>query len=260
MDVREYNRNAWDQQVEKGNPWTVPVGPEITAAARRGEWNLLLTPTIPVPRSWYPPLRGADVLCLASGGGQQGPVLAAAGAKVVVLDNSPRQLARDKEVAERDGLELTLLLGDMRDLYMLEDGSFDLVFHPVSNTFIPDVQPVWREAFRVLRPGGVLLAGFTNPMIYIFDAEKEAEQGLLEVRYSLPYADLESLPRETREKWMSEGAPLEYSHTLEAQIGGQLEEGFLLAGFYEDRRPEDLLDQYMPTFIATRAVKPVKYI
>jgi len=138
MDVRDYNRKAWDRQVEKGNRWTVPVGPEATAAPRRGEWRLLLTPTIPVPREWYPPLEGADVLCLASGGGQQGPVLAAAGAKVVVLDNSPRQLAHDREVAERDNLEMTLLLGDMRDLRMLEDESFDRVFHPVSNTFIPD--------------------------------------------------------------------------------------------------------------------------
>jgi len=258
MDVRDYNQKAWDRQVEKGNRWTVPVGPEVTAAARRGEWRLLLTPTIPVPREWYPPLEGADVLCLASGGGQQGPVLAAAGAKVVVLDNSPRQLANDRDVAERDNLEITLLLGDMRDLRMLEDESFDLVFHPVSNTFIPDVHPVWREAFRVLRPGGVMLAGFTNPIIYLFDTEKEEEQGVLEVRYSLPYSDLESLPRETLEKWMAEDAPLEYSHTLEAQIGGQLEAGFLLAGFYEDRHPEGLLARYMPTFIATRAVKPVR--
>jgi len=258
MDVRDYNRKAWNRQVEKGNRWTVPVGPEVTAAARRGEWRLLLTPTIPVPGEWYPPLEGADVLCLASGGGQQGPVLAAAGAKVMVLDNSPRQLAHDREVAERDNLEITLLLGDMRDLSMLEDESFDLVFHPVSNTFIPDVHPVWREAFRVLRPGGVMLAGFTNPIIYLFDTEKEEEQGVLEVRYSLPYSDLESLPRETLEKWMAEDAPLEYSHTLEAQIGGQLEAGFLLAGFYEDRHPEGLLARYMPTFIATRAVKPVR--
>lgn len=85
--------------------------------------------------AWFPDLAGIDILCLASGGGQQGPVLAAAGAKVTVLDNSPRQLEGDR--------------------------------------FVPDVRSAWAEAFRVLRRGGVLLAGFFE------DAYGEEENGLL---------------------------------------------------------------------------------
>jgi len=73
MDIRVSNRDAWDRQVRAGHRWTVLVGPEVTAAARRGEWSVVLTPTTPVPRNWFPPLPGLDVLCLASGGGQQGP-------------------------------------------------------------------------------------------------------------------------------------------------------------------------------------------
>ena len=103
MDVLAYNRRIWDENVAQGNPWTVPVSAEAVAAARRGEWEIVLTPTIPVPRSWFPDLLGADVLCLASGGGQQGPILAAVGARVTVYDYSPRQLAQDRMVAERDG-------------------------------------------------------------------------------------------------------------------------------------------------------------
>ena len=258
MDIRAYNREAWNTEAEKKNPWTIPVGPEVIAAARRGEWSLLLTPLKPVPREWYPPLEGADVLCLASGGGQQGPVLAAVGARVTVLDNSPRQLASDRQVAEREGLEITLVEGDMRDLSVFPDASFDLIFHPVSNVFIPDVQPVWREAYRVLRPGGVLLAGFMNPVMYIFDLELLEEEQRLEVRYKLPYSDLEDLPKESLEKWLADGQPVEFSHTLEDQIGGQLQAGFLLAGFYEDTHPDDLLCDYMPILIATRAIKPSK--
>ena len=93
--------------------WTVPVSPDVIAAARLGQWSVVLTPHKPVPREWFGPINGASVLCLASGGGQQGPVLAAAGAKVTVLDNSPAQLAQDQDVAERAGLKLALHLGEM---------------------------------------------------------------------------------------------------------------------------------------------------
>lgn len=258
MDVRAYNRAAWDQMVADGNRWTIPVGPEVVAAARQGDWSILLTPTIPAPRDWFPPLAGADVLCLASGGGQQGPILAAAGARVTVFDNSPRQLARDRLVAEREGLAIRTVEGDMADLSAFGDAGFDLIVHPVSNVFAADVRPVWREAHRVLRPGGALLAGFNNPAVYIFDWELIERERRLEVKYALPYSDLESLSEERRAEYRQKGWPLEFSHTLDSQIGGQIAAGFLIAGFYEDRYPpeeDDLLSQFMSNFIATRAIK-----
>lgn len=259
IDPVAYNRLGWDREVDKGNPWTIPVSAAEVVAARQGNWHLVLTPTRPVPRTWYPPdLCGVDVLCLASGGGQQGPILAAAGANVTVFDNSARQLEQDRKVAEREGLDLRTLQGDMRDLSALPDASFDLIFHPVSNVFCPQIRPVWQEAYRVLRPGGCLLAGFTNPVIYIFDLDRIEEQGLLEVRHKLPYSDLDSLTPEELNDHLEADYLLEFSHTLEDQIGGQIEAGFVIAGFYEDAyAPEtgDIPSQYFPTFIATRAIK-----
>jgi SAM-dependent methyltransferase len=255
MDLVAYNRHAWDRQVENGNRWTVPVGPDVIAAARRGDWQVLLTPTKPVPRSWFPNLADLDVLCLASGGGQQGPILAAAGAIVTVLDNAPAQLTRDREVAEREGLAIRTVVGDMADLSAFADGSFGLVLHPCSNCFVPDVRPVWREAFRVLRPGGVLLAGFCNPVQYIFD-DALAEQGELRVRHTIPYSDLTSLSDDERRRYTDKDEPLVYGHSLEDQIGGQLDAGFVLAGLFEDGDPRHLLAKFLPIFVATRAVKP----
>lgn len=256
MDIRNYNRDAWNREVNSGkNVWTIPVSPEVIAAARRGEWSLVITCSTPVPRDWYPDLRGLDVLCLASGGGQQGPVLAAAGARVTVLDNSPRQLDQDRLVAEREGLAIRLVEGDMRDLSMFPDERFGLIIHPVSNTFVDNVLPVWREAYRVLRRGGTLIAGFTNPINYIFDFPK-MDQGIFEVRWRLPYSDVDSLTGQEKEDWLAQGHPLEWSHSFDAQIGGQLAAGFLLAGFYEDRCPGDPLSEYMPMFFGTRAIKP----
>jgi SAM-dependent methyltransferase len=258
MDTREHNRIAWDRQVEwGGNPWTIPVGPEQVAAARRGEWSIILTPTKPVPRAWFPPFP-CDVLCLASGGGQQGPILAAAGARVTVFDNSPRQLGQDRMVAERDGLEIVTVEGDMRDLSAFAGESFDLIVHPISNTFIPDARPVWHEAFRVLRPGGALLSGFDNPVIHAFDQELY-ERGVLRVAHALPCSNMDGLSEEERQRLLESGEPLEFSHSLEEQIGGQIEAGFLIAGFYEDVNPpesNELVSIYMPVCFATRAIKP----
>ncbi len=169
-DVRKHNQGAWDKQVDQSNRWTKPVDRETIKRARTGDFTVVLTPTKSVPDDWFPPLAGLGTLCLASAGGQQAPVFAAVGARVTVFDNSPRQLDQDRFVAERDGLEMKFVEGDMADLSMFPTESFGLIFHPCSNTFVPKVIPVWKECYRVLRSGGVSMAGFTNPMRHRFDA------------------------------------------------------------------------------------------
>ena len=258
FDIRRHNSMAWDQAVEMGSEWTLPVDAATVAAARRGRWSIVLTPTKPVPAEWFPSFANANILCLASGGGQQGPTLAAAGesvgASVIVFDNSPRQLERDREVARRDKLPLKTVEGDMRDLSRFADGSFDLIVHPCSNLFVPDVNPVWREAARVLKPGGVLMSGFINPILYLFD-QKKADDGVLEVRHRLPYSDLTSITPEERLEYLNANEAVEFGHTLTDQIGGQIEAGLAITGFYEDGWPGLALHEYMEMFIATRAAK-----
>ncbi|HEU4426813.1 MAG TPA: class I SAM-dependent methyltransferase [Pilimelia sp.] len=258
IDPIIHNRAAWDRRVDEGDEWTRPVSPDVIARARQGDWSVVLIGYEPVDRAWFPAdLTGADVLCLASGGGQQGPTLAAAGANVTVFDNSPRQLGQDELVAAREGLSLRTVLGDMRDLGAFADGSFDLVFHPVSNLFCPELAPVWRECYRVLRAGGALLTGFVNPDVFIFDAEALDSRGELVVRHSLPYTDLTHLEPGERERLFGRDAPVEYSHTMTEQIGGQLAAGFVLTGFAEAPHHLDATARYLPGYFATRAVKPM---
>ena len=254
-DLLAWNRRAWDAAVADGSIWTIPVPPDVVERARTGDWSILLTPTRAVPRAWFPNLVGCDVLCLAASGGQQAPLLAAAGARVTVFDNSPAQLATDRAVAAREGLDIRTEQGDMADLRRFDDATFDLVVNPCSTMFVPHVQPIWREVIRVLRPGGLFMTGLNNPVSYIFDAFR-ADEGELVVRHSLPYSDIADLTEAERARLIEDEQPFEWSHTLEELIGGQIEAGFVITGFYEDRWAGNPLDALMNTFFATLARKP----
>jgi len=256
VDVVAHNRRAWDRQVDRDNQWTRPVSKEAVAAAREGSWDIVLTPQRPVPKSWLP-VQGKDVLCLASGGGQQGPLLAAAGARVTVFDNAPAQLARDREVADRDGLALACVLGDMAALSVSSTARFDQVINPCSVSFVESVLPVWREAHRVLRPGGELLVGMTQPHAFLFDETKKAA-GILDVRHKIPYADTSQLTKGELAALAAEDEPYCFGHSLSDLVGGQLTAGFSLIDLYEDRwgpRGDDPLDEFISCFLATRARK-----
>lgn len=257
--VYQYNQQAWDQAAGNRERWSTPVGPETIAAARRGEVSIILTPLKPIPGAWLGDLVGRDVLLLAGSGGQQAPVVAAAGANVTVADLSAGQLALDREVADREGLGIQTIQCSMDDLTGIADGAFDLVIHPCSNTFVPNVVPVWEEAFRVLRPGGELLSGFLNPAYFLFD-ETELAAGRMQVRYRVPYSDLEQRSTEQLDQFRSRNEPLCFGHRLEDQLGGQMRAGFQMIDLYEDYwgpGESEMVDRHLPTFLATRSRKPL---
>ncbi len=247
MNVIEHNREAWNRESRRGSRWSTPVDPDVIRDAKHGVWSVILTPAKSVPAAWLAGLPGKTVLCLASGGGQQAPIFAAAGADVVSFDLSDEQLSKDREVAQRESLLLRCVRGDMADLSAFASASFDLIFHPISNVFVPDVNAVWRECFRVLRPGGHLLAGFMNPSFFLFDHDEAERTGALAVKHRLPHASLHR----------DENRAAEFSHSLEHQIGGQIAAGFAIVGLYEDSWPDGTspLNRFCPVAIATRAVK-----
>lgn len=258
--VWEHNSRSWDVEARSQGPWSQPVGPDVIRRARQQDWELRLAGDTPVPRAWFPAsLKGVRTLVLAGGGGQQAAVLAAAGAEVTVLDNSVEQLSRDRLVAEREGLNIKTQKGVMEDLSCFKASSFELVVHPCSNCFVPDVKPVWMECSRVLRRGGRLLAGFFNPIFYTLDKEKD-EAGEVSLKYAVPYSDLTSIEEGERLRLIEVGAKvphLEFGHSLQDQIGGQLEAGLHLTGFLDSRwEGATTLDRYVPVYILTCAIQP----
>lgn len=249
MHYTDINARTIDQWVEEGWEWGRPISHEQFAAACEGSWSMLLTPTKPVPREWYPDLKGKRVLGLASGGGQQMPIFAALGAECTVLDYSRRQIQSELEVAQREGYAIRALQEDMTKPLPFADGEFDLIFHPVSNCYIEDVSHVWRECHRILKKGGRLLAGLDNGFNYLFDEKDERE-----IRYRLPFNPLKD--RELLSVLERDHSGIQFSHTLEEQIRGQLVAGFTLLDLYEDTNGEGFLHEHgVPTFWATLAEK-----
>ena len=151
MEYQDINAAAIDRWVEQGWEWGRPISHEVYAAALRGQWDVQLTPTKMVPHAWFGELRGKKVLGLASGGGQQMPIFAALGAECTVLDYSERQLASERLVAEREGYAIRIIRADKTKRLPFADETFDLIFHPVSNCYVREVKPIWKECWRIRR-------------------------------------------------------------------------------------------------------------
>ena len=119
---------------------------------------------------------------------------------------------------------------------------------------MPNIKPLWQEASRVLKPNGRLLSGFINPVAYIFDWFK-AEQGETCVRHRLPYSDLENLSAQEQALLKQQNEPFVFSHSLEAQIKGQLDCGLVLVDMFEDNWDAMDFSQYFPPTMACLTIK-----
>ena len=248
MKYQDINAQTIDRWVEEGWEWGKPISHEDYVKATQGEWDVLLTPTKAVPHEWIGQLKGQNVLGLASGGGQQMPIFAALGAKCTVLDYSQKQLDSEKMVAEREGYDISIIRGDMTQPLPFADNEFDLIFHPVANCYVKDVKSIWKECYRVLKKGGILLSGVDHYINYIIDDNER------EIINSLPF---DPLVNETHRRQLEkDDSGMQFSHSLEEQINGQLEAGFTLLSLYEDTNGEGRLHELnIPTFLAMRSKK-----
>lgn len=244
----EINSKTIDKWCEDGWEWGKPISHETYLKALHGEWNVLLTPTRFVPHEWFGNLKGKKVLGLASGGGQQMPIFQALGASCTVLDYSKKQCESERLVAQREGYTIDILCKDMTEKFPFEDETFDLIFHPVSNCYVEDVRSIFKECYRVLKKGGSFLGGYDIGINYIFDDDEKT------IAHALPFNPLKD--KKIYEDSLKNDWGLQFSHTLEEQIGGQLQAGFQLCDLYEDTNGEgNLHDHHIPTFIATRCIK-----
>jgi SAM-dependent methyltransferase len=252
IDVAKTNADAWNKWSREGVGYTVPIKHGGFIRAKTTELEIFLTPGRSVPRDWFPELKGLNLLGLASGGGQQMPVLIAKGAICTVFDNSFAQLAAEKKVAKREHYQIRVAKGDMASILPFKDGSFSLIFNPVSTCYIRNLEPLWKECFRVLTPGGILMTGFSVPITWAFDSsDKSVEE--IRIVNKLPFDPI-TLAEVGGELQLDHGS-LQFSHSLEAQLNGQLKAGFRITHILEDTDNWSPIGQYIPLYMLTRAVK-----
>ena len=248
MNYTEINSKTIDRWVEEGWEWGKPIDHETYENAKNGVWDVGLTPTKPVPHEWFGELSGKKLLGLASGGGQQMPVFSALGAECTVLDYSERQLESERLVAEREGYSINIVKADMTKTLPFDNESFDIIFHPVSNCYIKDVYHVFSECFRVLKPGGILLCGLGNEVNYIVNEDETM------IVNKMPFDPLDN--PEYMKQLQEDDDGVQFSHTIEEQIGGQLKAGFTLTDIFGDTNGYGRLQELnIESYIATRAVK-----
>ena len=249
MNYQDINAATIDRWIDEGWEWGVPISHEEYKKALKGEWNMLLTPTKFVPHDWFGELNGKKVLGLASGGGQQMPIFAALGAECTVLDYSEKQLESERMVARREGYSIEIIRADMTKPLPFEEKTFDLIFHPVSNCYVREVKPIFKECARILKKGGILLCGLDNGVNYLVDDEETM------IVNTMPF---DPLVNESQRKQLEESdCGIQFSHTIEEQIGGQLEAGLVLTHIYGDTNGEGRLHEMnIECYYATRAIKP----
>lgn len=245
---QDINKETIDKWIEEGWEWAKSISHEEYIDAKNGNWNVLLTPTVPVPHEWIGNIKDKKILGLASGGGQQMPIFNALGAKCSVIDYSSKQIESEYKVAKREGYTIEAIEGDMSKKLPFNDETFDIVFHPVSNCYVEDVQHIFNEAYRVLKKGGTFLAGLNNEINYIVDQNEK------EIVWKMPFNPLKD--EKAKEFMVKENAGMQFSHNMTEQIGGQLKAGFTLVDIYEDTNGFGRLHELnIKTYIATKSIK-----
>lgn len=218
------NRQAWNDLAEQGaalaRPATDADFADPLAAVDPAGW---------LRRGLGGVVAGKRVLCLAAGGGRQGPLHAAAGMEVTVVDVSDAMLERDRAVAQDRGYRLRLCRTSMDDLSEFVDAEFDAVVQPVSTCYVPDVSAVYAEVARVLKPGGVYVSQHKTPTS-LQAASRLSGPNTLELQ--TPYYTEAPLPPAEPCRTRESGT-VEFLHRWEQLIGGLCRAGFVLEDLSE---------------------------
>jgi SAM-dependent methyltransferase len=235
-DIARQNQQHWDRLVRQGVTYTRPwLDLDVAAVRAFGDGTLDVLPepyTYVYPQCVFRDVSGKEVLCLASGGGQQSAVFGLLGTPVTVFDLTGGQLDGDRKAARHCGYDVRLVQGDMRDLSGFADSTFDIVYQAISVCLVPGVRDVYSQVARVLRPGGIYRVGHCNPATQIVE-ETSWDGEAYRIRHAYGGGQIE------------DDEVSEFRHLLSDIFNGLVETGFVIRGVWEDPRhlkPETVVE------------------
>ena len=246
----QHNEKAWDDLVREGTVFANPAQPEDFREPEK----------VINPFGWLPArLAGLRVLCLAAGGGRHGPIFAAQGADVVVMDISEAMLRLDEDVSRRERVRLTTVKGDMTDLSDFGDAIFDIVLQPVSSCYVESLDGLYAEVARVMKPGGTYVSQHKQPVSLQTSILPAADGGY---RLEEPYYRSGTLPQVAGSEHREVGTR-EYLHRLEELLGGMCRAGFVIEDLKEPRHGDPNASKgtfaarsyYVPPYVAIKATR-----
>lgn len=227
--------------------WMKPITHADFLKVKDGENLLTVTPNKKVPFEWYKNCKNKKVLGLAAGGGQQMPIFAALGANCTLIDASKSQIENDLSISIRENYDINLINGDISQRLPFDDESFDIVINPISNHYIENIYPMFKEIYRVLKHGGLFILGFETEIFWTVNLDTN------KLEKKLPINPLKN--KELYKKVKKSKNAFQFSHTTTEQIGGQLNVGFRLIDIYDDIEDGIFSELNIPTFMATLSIK-----
>lgn len=230
MDIFEQVEKNIDNLVINNADWTASAAKDELDAARQGH-PVLHFYDREVPKEWLSDIKGKKVLCLAGAGGLQAPILACAGAEVTVIDISDKMLDKDRELAATEKLAIDIVKGNICDLSVFADNTFDLVLNPPSLMYIPDLSVVFKEVYRVMKKEGEFIIMAPNPINYVCDWIDDENGGYYKAVHKMPWCSID----------YDDSGWIEYGHTMEEYLGGLIRSGFVINGYMECQR-EDITE------------------
>jgi SAM-dependent methyltransferase len=250
QQVLTHNRQAWNDMARERHVLTRPAKDEELREPLR---------TVDAVGWLGDSIQGWNVLCLAAGGGRHGPLYAAAGGRVTVVDLSPDMLAHDRHMAKQHKLDIRTIETSMDQLGMLRDGEFDLVIHPVSTCYLPSLDRLFPEIARVTRSGGLYISQHKQPIN--LQASLDTYLGQYVIQH--PYVDPQPVPRAREPSKLREPNTNEFAHSWTAILGGMCRAGFHISDVTEPEHAQ--LDSpagsfghrcaYVPPYIRLKAIR-----
>ncbi|MEI6540130.1 MAG: class I SAM-dependent methyltransferase [Planctomycetota bacterium] len=247
MDYRNANQQAWNQLADSDSLFARVATDEECRKPMQALDG----------RGWLPEsVAGLNVLCLASGGGWQSILYAAAGANVTVVDLSESMLRLDTREAKRRRFRVQTVHTSMDDLSMFADESFDIVHQPVSSCYVPDLKPVYAGIARVLRSHGLYISQHKQPVSLQISHRSERQQFVIGVEY---YHE-GPLPQQQDTAYRESGAT-EYLHRLDQIVGDLCLAGFVIEDLREPKRADYKVDvshfgyrgRFVPPYVRMKA-------